>query len=318
MNVLSPRVFEAASLGTAMVMFPGEYSGVTTAGEHYIVLEKDFSNMDSVVAQIRDDDVVAAVAKRAYEHLIGSGRWSYRSFIAEFDRVIDEEAPSKRGPASAPRWRIARAERTIRVPGLRVRFFSTAHRVWTRAFGRDPTMRFTIEYESQVKKAFFALGIVLREADLRSLLQLGRRDGAPLDRLLREIMELALLRRAARGGLKPGQEFTLRPEYDLDRRALCFVSTPSGHNGDAHAVTVDPILDAMREGRLEVLEWDHRAMGGKIQLERPSMVVGIGFEGLENFTVLARIGRENPSALERALAPALLRGGARPATNSVG
>jgi hypothetical protein len=35
------------------------------------------------------------------------------------------------------------------------------------------------------------------------------------------------------------------------------------------------------------------------------MEVGIGFEGLENFTVLAGIGREDPSALERALAPVL-------------
>jgi hypothetical protein len=35
------------------------------------------------------------------------------------------------------------------------------------------------------------------------------------------------------------------------------------------------------------------------------MEIGIGFGGLENFTILADIGRRDPLALERVLAPVL-------------
>src|SRR5262245_37565149 len=52
MGQLSPRVFEAAITRTPMVLFAGRYSNVIAPGEHYIELKKDFSNIDSVLAQI--------------------------------------------------------------------------------------------------------------------------------------------------------------------------------------------------------------------------------------------------------------------------
>jgi hypothetical protein len=305
MNVVSPRVFESVSLGTALVMFPGQYSGVVTPGEHYIELEKNFSNMDEVVAHLRDDSFLANMTRRAYDDLIGSGRWSYRTFVAEFDRVVDEETGAMRGPASAPRYRLAKAERTMRVPGMRVRLFRGGHAAWTRVSRRDPSLRFAIDYESQIEKGFLAMRTLLADRDLRPLFRLGRRAGAPLDRLLREILELSLLRRAAGGGSLPRQSFTLDAEFDAGRKSLCFVSTPVGGAAPKAASALGAIREAVRAGDLKVIEWDHRALGGKVHLDRPQMDVGIGFEGLENFTVLAGIGRENPSALERALAPVL-------------
>ena len=41
-NCISPRAFETAALRTAMVLFPGEYSGLLQAWVHYIPLAKDF------------------------------------------------------------------------------------------------------------------------------------------------------------------------------------------------------------------------------------------------------------------------------------
>src|SRR4029077_5202175 len=198
-NVISPRVFEAASLGTALVMFPGKYSGIVSAGQHYIALEKDFSNMADVVAQLKDDDLVEAMTARAQDDLIKSGRWSYESFVAEFDRGGEEEARSTRGRSSALRYRVAKAERAVLVPGITVRAFRGAHGIWTQIFRRDQSMRFAIEYESQIEKGLFALRSALGDRELRALLRLGRRAGSPLDRLLREILELSLLRKAAQG-----------------------------------------------------------------------------------------------------------------------
>jgi hypothetical protein len=164
-------------------------------------------------------------------------------------------------------------------------------------------MRFAIEYDSQIEKGFLAMRILMSDRDLRSLFRLGRRAGAPLDRLLREILELSLLRKAADGSA--GQAFTLSHEFDAKRMSLCFVSLPVGHASTDRQTVSDEIRDALRKGELTEIEWDHRALGGKVWLDRPAMEVGIGFQGLESFTVIAGIGRENPAALERALAPAL-------------
>jgi hypothetical protein len=304
-NVISPRVFEAASLGTALVMFPGRYSGIVSRGEHYIALEKDFSNIDDVVTQLLDDDLVAAMTARTHDDLIKSGRWSYAAFVAEFDRVVDEEARQMRGGSTEVRYRLAKVERSLLVPGVSVRLFRATHAVWTRIFRRDSSMRFEIEYESQVEKGFLALRTALGDRELRPLLRLGRRAGSPLDRLLREILELSLLRKAAASTLRPEQGFALKTEYDAAGKSLCFVSTPTGYPITEHRGQVDLIRDALRAGEIKVIEWDHRALGGKVRIERPAMEVGIGYKGLESFTAIASLGRMNPLALDRALAPML-------------
>jgi hypothetical protein len=78
-DAVSPRVFEAAALGTAMVNFAGRYSDVIEPGVHYIPLERDFSNFDEVAALIRDDAELERIASRAYTDLVASGQYSLRA-----------------------------------------------------------------------------------------------------------------------------------------------------------------------------------------------------------------------------------------------
>jgi len=309
MNIVSPRVFEAAALGTALVMFPGEYSGVVSPEKHYIVLEKDFSNMDDVVDKLRDDKLVSAMTARARHDLIESGRWGYRAFVDQFDQVVDADARTMRGPSIALRYRATQAERAMRVPPPTVRLA----RVASRLLHRDPSMRFSVEREGQLRKGLLAMRVGLADPDLRPLLRLGRRSGTSLDRLLREILELSLLRRAATGDL-PGQSFVVGIEFDPERRALSFVSAAAADRVPERITSADSILEAVRRRELTVIEWDHRPLGGQVRLDRPSMVVGIGLDGLETFSVLTEIGRSRPSALERALTP-LLSGALRSGTS---
>jgi len=309
MNIVSPRVFEAAALGTALVMFPGEYSGVVSPEKHYIVLEKDFSNMDDVVDKLRDDKLVSAMTARARHDLIESGRWGYRAFVDQFDQVVDADARTMRGRSIALRYRATQAERAMRVPPPTVRLA----RVASRLLHRDPSMRFSVEREGQLRKGLLAMRVGLADPDLRPLLRLGRRSGTSLDRLLREILELSLLRRAATGDL-PGQSFVVGIEFDPERRALSFVSAAAADRVPERITTADSILEAVRRRELTVIEWDHRPLGGQVRLDRPSMVVGIGLDGLETFSVLTEIGRSRPSALERALTP-LLSGALRSGTS---
>lgn len=75
-STISPRVFEAALLGTPMILFPGRYSGILKAEQHYIPLEKDFSNFDDIINKLKDDDYLQNLADRCYADLIASERYS--------------------------------------------------------------------------------------------------------------------------------------------------------------------------------------------------------------------------------------------------
>ncbi|GGI80151.1 hypothetical protein [Legionella impletisoli] len=87
-NAVSPRVFEAAATRTPMIMFPGEYSGVCKPGEHYIVLEKDFSNLEDVLEKISDNDYLQELADRTYSDLIESDLYSQYAFSQLVEREI--------------------------------------------------------------------------------------------------------------------------------------------------------------------------------------------------------------------------------------
>ena len=60
MNQISPRVFEAIALRTALVLFEGEYSGIIAPGVHYIPLKKNLSNLDDVLSLLGDDEYLSA------------------------------------------------------------------------------------------------------------------------------------------------------------------------------------------------------------------------------------------------------------------
>ena len=77
-SAISPRVFEAAATKTPMVMFPGYYNGICEPNVHYIVLEKDFSNLADVLNKINDDDYLQAMADRTYVDLIESEKYSHK------------------------------------------------------------------------------------------------------------------------------------------------------------------------------------------------------------------------------------------------
>lgn len=96
MNQISPRLFEAIAARTVLVLFEGAYSGVVRAGEHYIALRKDGSNLEQVFGLLGDDDYVDRMVQRAYDDIIGSGRHSYQSFVGWVDERIAELGAQRR------------------------------------------------------------------------------------------------------------------------------------------------------------------------------------------------------------------------------
>ncbi|OGV48320.1 MAG: hypothetical protein A3F46_07645 [Legionellales bacterium RIFCSPHIGHO2_12_FULL_42_9] len=94
-SAISPRVFEAAAMKTAMIMFPGYYSGVCEADKHYIVLENDFSNLESVLEKLNDVDFLQELVERTHQDLIVSGRYAQEVFAQKITDVLQRLIPKK-------------------------------------------------------------------------------------------------------------------------------------------------------------------------------------------------------------------------------
>lgn len=87
-RTISPRHFEAAAFRCCQILFEGDYSGVMKAGVHYIRLKKDFSNIDEVLECFNDDKYRNDIVENAYNDLIRSGKYSYQSFMKDFDAEL--------------------------------------------------------------------------------------------------------------------------------------------------------------------------------------------------------------------------------------
>jgi hypothetical protein len=90
MNQVSPRVFESIAARTVMVLFEGSYSGVVQPHVHYIPLKKDGSNLDEVFGLLDDGAYVDAMAERAHQEVIASGKYSYAAFVHMVDGQLEQ------------------------------------------------------------------------------------------------------------------------------------------------------------------------------------------------------------------------------------
>ena len=81
MSAISPRLFDAAMLGTTQILTPDDYLGVLEPWKHYIPLEEDFTNFSEVTEAIQDNVLLEKIAAAAEEVLIESGDFTYATFI---------------------------------------------------------------------------------------------------------------------------------------------------------------------------------------------------------------------------------------------
>lgn len=92
MAQISPKVFEAISVKTALICFKGNYSGMIKPDIHYIPLEKDFSNIEEVFQKLMDDNYVRKMTERAYNDIILSGKYDIERNVELLDTDIDAHA----------------------------------------------------------------------------------------------------------------------------------------------------------------------------------------------------------------------------------
>lgn len=86
---ISPKCFEAIACKTALIGYEGNYSNVLIPNKHFIVLKKNFSNIESVLEKLRDDNYLQNIVNQAYQDIFVSNKYSYKSFIENFEQDLD-------------------------------------------------------------------------------------------------------------------------------------------------------------------------------------------------------------------------------------
>lgn len=279
MNVISPRIFEAAALRTALVLFPGEYSGVLQPHRHYIPLEKDFSNFAEVVEKLRDTAAVQALVDRTYDEIARSEAFSLQGFIKQLDDAI-ETAPGFRAQGRYPyRLQLARLENRLR-PSTQV------------ARGRLPN----------VVRYIFHIGLVMRTLwenpslwrPLLVAVLRGRLHLSALPGLAADLIRFRLLRDAAQGLVLSGAPFYLTVHLGSAERGAVLTSLP----GIPRPMTLERAddLDNVR------LTWNHSVVGNHLPSSWgfPGDTIGIGVDGIHEFENLSLLGPEPGQVIARA------------------
>lgn len=301
MTTVSPRVFEMAAMRTGMVMFPGEYAGVVRPWHHYIPLAKDFSNVEEVVERVLDLSFLEQLTTRAYEDLVASGRYSFRTFIAEFDRVVTERAGDRR-----------RGGR-FRTVLLRAEQASTG-RSYHVSVAYDLARRALLVY---VGARHGGRRHALRRLALRAGRRGARAPGAPT--LWDDLFRLAMLTSVQEGALRPASEpFRVVPVLEDGR--LTFTSRPPEEPRSPELTPA--VAAAVRAGRLREIVWNHAAVGQFVTLRLPLVDKCISFDvgrydayGVYRFDELVDVAREDPDLVLAALEPLLGRANASDPTS---
>jgi spore maturation protein CgeB len=65
---IASRHFDAIGTKTCQIMFPGRFNDILKADEHYIALNRDFSNINNVLERFLDHSYRQRMVDRAYEY----------------------------------------------------------------------------------------------------------------------------------------------------------------------------------------------------------------------------------------------------------
>jgi hypothetical protein len=289
-KTVSPRVFEAAALGTAMVNFAGRYSDVAEPWTHYVPLEKDFSNFGEVADAIRDETLLERIAAQAHSDLVASGDYSLRRFVAGFDDEVESRAqPAGRRPRP----------RAVRVAGRNLLALEqlAARRSELPVVG---SLRARAAERAEER-------LIHRFPEIEALAGLSV-EAVPREKLLRDLVRLAAAAAAHVRELRYiGRPFDVQLELSDDDRRLTLVGTlqleqDAGERGEIGS----RVAAAIRARRLEEIVWNNSAIGSLTFFTLPISRLEIGYHVIgaaHRFTALTALAPQEPERVIAALEP---------------
>lgn len=283
---ISPRHLEAVVTKTAQILVEGRYSGVLEPGRHYLPLRRDFSDLDEVLEQARDQALMTELADRAYDEVYRSGRYSVRRLSETVAQMIAEHGSESAG----------------RRPGLElVRPLASAQSELGRVV-IEPVTNVLRVGTDRPGEVLAAGRLLLTEGRLRRLFldyagSTQARENISPRIVLADLLCLAAISRA--------DEFEVATTVDPERHRVLLTSV--SENGAAGA-TVEELERLISQGAWEFL-WDHSLIGDqiayplaggrKLSLELPG--------GARALPTLSWVARTHPHHVAEALSPLLTR-----------
>jgi hypothetical protein len=80
-KAISPKHLEACATQTCQILVEGEYNGILKPGVHYMELKHDFSNINQVLSDVKQDHLRDRITNRAFEDIVESGAYTYSTFV---------------------------------------------------------------------------------------------------------------------------------------------------------------------------------------------------------------------------------------------
>jgi len=77
-KAISSRHFEAAGTKTVQILLEGRYNDILLPDKYYIMLKKDFSNIDDVIARFKDEQYSNKMAEFTYNYVINNHTYKNR------------------------------------------------------------------------------------------------------------------------------------------------------------------------------------------------------------------------------------------------
>jgi hypothetical protein len=184
-----------------------------------------------------------------------------------------------------------------------------------------------------VRKGLAAWRLLRCDRGLRDILRVygrqpGLRQTVRLHALLDDLLRLDLILAARRGTLHARQPFTVEWEFDPVEGALVAVSARAPADGGGLAARPEPApagpalvpqaLDALVQGRIRALVWDHAAVAPQVVCRAGRsrwLTFTLGPGGVYRFRALEQLYHADARAVGGALVVAL-GGAGRPAARS--
>jgi hypothetical protein len=294
-EVVSPRVLEAAALRTAMINFEGRYSGVIEPWRHYVPLAKDFSNFEEVLDALGNGPLLQRLTRQAHDDLVGSGAFSLRGFVSQLDDDFEARVATRLAPARKRLGRRSLLALETRVSPSGIRREKLRKRARGLAF--DRVTRTLVRQEPEVSAL---TDVAMAECGSSPI----RRR-----RVLQDLVRLAVLVAANRRTLRHvGQPFTARPLVEDEGRTLSLVS--STDHACVHWPTDEwgGVQARIASGELEALVWRHSPVGLSVMFPFGPrfMTLEVGYYatyGNYRFTYLEQLAKRCPDDVSTALAP---------------
>ncbi|HEU4683065.1 MAG TPA: hypothetical protein VFS39_01005 [Nitrospira sp.] len=298
---ISPRHFEAVVTKTAQILVEGEYDGILEPGRHYVPLKGDFSNLQDVFDQLEDRPAMERMAEVAYVDLCRSGRFSYKTFAEQLDRVIDRELA---GPVASNLvlesgsrlpWRtgcvLAKISERCRM---------TAYH-WTNRFVQSSSHWWMLRHPVVcLAKLFVLIRLVWGSWLTRDMLvhylstQKLRKQISPY-RLLGDLLTLRLLQEVRVGTASAGTESHVEVRFDDESEVLVFYTRPGLKPDEHSSPSCRHVSRSMPRPRSVV--WDHSAVGRQVLypfVASKRLAFQIGSYGTYTFETMSSLMRSLP------------------------